>query len=43
MSELSCPPSPLTPAQPMISEKSTAAEKEMLLVDYDDRLASYVS
>jgi hypothetical protein len=27
----------------VISEKTTAAEKEMLIVDYDDRLASYES
>jgi hypothetical protein len=39
--ELPCPPSPLAPAQPVISEKSIAAEKERLLADYEDRLASY--
>jgi hypothetical protein len=27
----------------MISEKTTAAEKERLIADYDDRLASYES
>jgi hypothetical protein len=27
----------------VISEKTTAAEKEMLIVDYDDRLTSYES
>jgi hypothetical protein len=27
----------------MISEKTTAAEKERLIVDYDDRLTSYES
>jgi hypothetical protein len=43
MGELPCPPSPLTPAQPVITEKTTAAEKEMLIVDYDDRLALYES
>jgi hypothetical protein len=41
--ELPCPPSPSTPAQPVILEKNTAAEKEKLLVDYEDRLASYES
>jgi hypothetical protein len=41
--ELPCPPSPSAPAQPVISEKSTAAEKEKLLADYKDRLASYES
>jgi hypothetical protein len=40
--ELPCPP-PSAPAQPVISEKTTAAEKERLIVDYDDRLASYES
>jgi hypothetical protein len=41
--ELPCLPSPSAPAQPVISEKTTAAEKENLLVDYEDRLASYES
>jgi hypothetical protein len=41
--ELPCPPSHSAPAQPMISEKTTAAEKERLLSDYNDRLASYES
>jgi hypothetical protein len=41
--ELPCPPSPSAPAQPVISEKTTAAEKEQLLADYEDRLASYES
>jgi hypothetical protein len=27
----------------VITEKTTAAEKEMLIVDYDDRLTSYES
>jgi hypothetical protein len=27
----------------MISEKATAAKKERLLADYEDRLASYAS
>jgi hypothetical protein len=38
-----CPPSPSAPAQPVILEKTTAAEKEKLLADYEDRLASYES
>jgi hypothetical protein len=41
--ELPYPPSPSTPAQRVISKKTTAAEKEKLLVDYEDRLASYES
>jgi hypothetical protein len=41
--ELPCPLSLLTPAQSMILEKSTVAEKERLIVDYDDCLASYES
>jgi hypothetical protein len=41
--ELSCPPPPSAPAQLVISEKTTVAEKERLIVDYDDRLASYES
>jgi hypothetical protein len=41
--ELPYPPSPSASAQPMISEKTTAAEKEKLLTDYEDRLASYES
>jgi hypothetical protein len=43
MGELPCPSSPLAPAQPMISKKTTAAKKELLLADYEDRLASYES
>jgi hypothetical protein len=43
MGELPCPSSPSAPAQPVISEKTTAAEKEQLLADYKDRLASYES
>jgi hypothetical protein len=39
----SLPPSPSAPAQPVISEKTTAVEKEQLLTDYEDRLASYES
>jgi hypothetical protein len=41
--ELPYPPSPSAPAQPVISEKTTAAEKERLLADYEGRLASYES
>jgi hypothetical protein len=40
MSELPYPPPPSTPAQPVISEKTTAAEKKRLIADYDKRLAS---
>jgi hypothetical protein len=31
--ELPCPPSPSVSAQPVISEKTTIAEKERLIVD----------
>jgi hypothetical protein len=41
--ELPCPPSPSTPDQPVISEKTTATEMERLLADYENRLASYKS
>jgi hypothetical protein len=41
MGELPCPPSPLAPAQPVISKKTIAAEKEQLLSDYEGRLGSY--
>jgi hypothetical protein len=43
MGELPCLPSPSAPAQPVISEKTTATKNENLLVDYEDRLASYES
>jgi hypothetical protein len=43
MGELPCPPSPSTFAQPVISEKTTAVEKEKPLANYEDRLAAYVS
>jgi hypothetical protein len=43
MGELPCPPSLLAPGQLVISEKTTTAEKEQLLTDYEDRLASYES
>jgi hypothetical protein len=41
--ELPYLPSPSTPAQPVISEKTTTIEKERLLADYEDHLASYES
>jgi hypothetical protein len=41
MGELPCLPCPLAPAEPMIPEKTTTIEKEKLLIDYEDRLASY--
>jgi hypothetical protein len=41
--ELPCLPSPSALAQPMISEKTTAAEKERLLADYEDHLTFYES
>jgi hypothetical protein len=43
MNELPYSPSSSASALPDILEKATAAEKKMLLVDYDDRLASYES
>jgi hypothetical protein len=43
MGELPCPSSPSASAQSVILEKTTAAEKEWLLADYEDRLASYES
>jgi hypothetical protein len=43
MGENPCPPSPSAPAQPVISKKTTAAENEWLLTDYEDRLVSYES
>jgi hypothetical protein len=36
-------PHPSTPTESVILEKTTAAEKEKLLVDYEDCLASYES
>jgi hypothetical protein len=41
--ELPCPPSTLAPTQPLITEMTTAAEKEVLLANYDDRLSLYES
>jgi hypothetical protein len=41
--ELPCPPRPSALAEPVISEKITTAEKEKLLADYEDGLASYES
>jgi hypothetical protein len=43
MSELPCLPHPSTPSEPVITKKTIAAEKEKLLTDYEDRLASYES
>jgi hypothetical protein len=40
---LPCPPHHSAPAEPVIPEKSAAIEKEKLLPDYKDRLASYES
>jgi hypothetical protein len=41
MNELPYSPSPSASTLPVILEKATAAEKKMLLVDYNDRLALY--
>jgi hypothetical protein len=41
--ELPCAPRPSAPTEPVISDKTTIAEKEKLLADYEDRLASYES
>jgi hypothetical protein len=41
--ELPCPPPPSTSPQSVNLEKTTAAEKERLIIDYDDRLALYES
>jgi hypothetical protein len=41
--ELPCLPSLSAPAQSVISEKTTAAEKEKLLADYENRPTSYES
>jgi hypothetical protein len=41
--ELPCPPRPSAPVEPVIPKKTIAAEKEKLLTDYEDRLASYES
>jgi hypothetical protein len=43
MGELPCPPRPSTPAEPVITEKTIATEKEKLLFDYEHHLASYES
>jgi hypothetical protein len=39
--ELPYPPCPSAPAEPVIPNKATTVEKEKLLTDYEDRLASY--
>jgi hypothetical protein len=41
MGELPCPPHPSPPAEPVILEKATTTEKEKLLTNFEDRLASY--
>jgi hypothetical protein len=41
--ELPCPPRLSIPAESVLTEKTTTAEKEMLLADYEDRLTSYES
>jgi hypothetical protein len=41
--ELPCLPRPSAPGEPVITEKTTVADKEKLLPDYEDRLTSYDS
>jgi hypothetical protein len=41
--ELPCPPRLSIPAESVLTEKTTTAEKERLLADYEDRLTSYES
>jgi hypothetical protein len=43
MGELPCPPRPSASAEPVITEKTTTAEKKKLLADYEDHLTSYES
>jgi hypothetical protein len=43
MGELPCPPRPSALAELVITEKTTAAEKEKLLNDYEDHLSYYES
>jgi hypothetical protein len=38
--ELPCPPRPSALAEPVITDKTTTAEKEKLFADYEDHLAS---
>jgi hypothetical protein len=40
---LPCSPRPSTHVEPVISEKTVTADKEKLLTDYEDHLASYES
>jgi hypothetical protein len=40
---LPCPPRLSSPAELVLTEKTTTAEKEKLLTDYEDRLTSYES
>jgi hypothetical protein len=41
--KLPCLPTPSAPTQPVIMEKTTVAEKEILIADDDDRLTLYKS
>jgi hypothetical protein len=41
--ELLCPPCPSAPAEPVILDKTTIAENEKLLADYEDHLTFYES
>jgi hypothetical protein len=41
--EIPFPPRPSAPAEPVITEKTIATEKEKLLTDYVDRMAFYES
>jgi hypothetical protein len=43
MGELSCLPHPSASTEPVIIEKNIVVEKENLLDDYEDRMASYES
>jgi hypothetical protein len=43
MGELPCSSSPSAPIQSVTSEKTTVAEKDMLIADYEDWLTSYES
>jgi hypothetical protein len=41
--ELLCPPCPSAPTEPVILDKTTIAENEKLLADYEDHLTFYES
>jgi hypothetical protein len=43
MGEFPCLPRPSIPAESVLTEKTTTAEKERLIADYEDRLTSYES